>query len=160
MHAAADTVAPVIAILPPDVYVRALSGAVYARPTPMVLMRPMPPYSAGDTLHLLYSLGEGFFRAIDDSVFNFGDPTGVVALPGERCPSGLVCIGRLLHPLRAIWWVHLRLPSEELGWVWNAEDHFAGTDACGVEEPPLDTMLAPRESAFTVVDPPRKWGGG
>ena len=63
--------------------------------------------------------------------------------PGESCPARATCIGRLLRPLREVWWAHVRLPGRRLGWVRDGHEHFAGTDACGVDEPPVDTTKGP-----------------
>lgn len=91
---------------------------------------PAPPPSPGDTLYLVGYLGEGFwdarYRGAAYAVPGFWPD------PGNAPDAGTAPGARLLTPVETQWWVHLRRPAGDAGWLWYRFDyHFEGVDSCG-----------------------------
>lgn len=129
----------VLAILQAGSEVEALTGDVYVKPLPVLVLHPeaVIPLEAsdlepGDVVFLLDYLGEGFSRLWYD-----GEIVQTATEPGVRayCPvPASNCWGEYFDPEartdRTAWWVKVRTRDGFVGWS-NRTRHFGNKDACG-----------------------------
>ncbi len=129
----------VLAILQAGSEVEALTGDVYVKPLPVLVLHPeaVIPLEAselepGDVVFLLDYLGEGFSRLWYD-----GEIVQTATEPGVRayCPIPATnCWGEYFDPEartdRTVWWVQVRTRDGLVGWS-DRPRHFGNKDACG-----------------------------
>ena len=145
LYARRDTASEHIGDVPRGMVVRALTGAVHVRPGRLVLRRSLDSgFAAGDTLAIHSYVGEGHWRVRragtrDSLVDRPLQSTDTACLSSGTRPAR--CDGELLYAPVQVWWARIQLQNAVAGWTPRA-DLFAGADACGVYDPPIDS--APR----------------
>lgn len=85
--------------------------------------------NAGETLYLLHSIGEGWYRAWFDGVVRDIDMSSVMGnITCETTPAA--CAGRVIQKGQYQWWVQIRNRQGQLGWSRETEK-FDGKDRFG-----------------------------
>jgi hypothetical protein len=120
--------------------VNARTGAVHVRPGRLVLHDSIGSrFRPGDTLSIHSYVGEGHWRvrragtrdSLVDAPLRSIDAACVGSTPGPRCD------GQLLYAPAQVWWARVERADGLTGWTPRA-DLFAGADACGVYDPPIE----------------------
>jgi hypothetical protein len=141
LYARRDTTSENIGEVPRGMVVSALTGAVHVRPGKLVLHRPIDStFRSGDTLSIHSYVGEGHWR-----VRRAGTRDSLTEAPLESIDTTCAsddsasrgCRARVVYAPVQVWWARIRKADGVVGWT-PRPDLFAGTDACGVYDPPIE----------------------
>jgi hypothetical protein len=142
LYARRDTTSEQIGEIPRGTVVTALTGAVHVRPGRAVLRRQIDSvFRPGDTLAIHSYVGEGHWRVrragtgdslVHAQLQSVDRACALPSAPASHCPA------QLLYAPVQVWWARIRVANGVVGWTPRT-DLFAGTDACGVYEPPIDS---------------------
>lgn len=109
--------------------VRGLTGRIYVRPLPGLVIADSGPFKKDEIIFWLDYIGEDLFHVWRaGTVIEADGPSETCLKPNASCWAETNQPGRL-HD-QSDWWVEVRLKNGKVGWT-NKTDSFGNMDACG-----------------------------
>jgi len=119
----------IVGKLQPGKLIRALTGNVYVKPVPVVVLYPKNDFRKGETFYLLSNVGEGIVKTWRSGKIGEVDYEGISGLWDHNCTNvSAKCWARTeAREISQVWWVKIE-SSDLKGWIKDPSANVEGSD--------------------------------